>query len=251
MSFHHSPRIVTDGLGLYLDASNPKSYPGSGDAWYDLSGNNFHMRLYGQASQSLASASNESFLKYFDLDGSSNSEGKCDGTVAGSTVCYPGNFVSGSDPRSVVSVFMVDDGVGSNSGGIYNYGMSGATGRHFSLMLISSYTTLKFQTWGAADHTFAYDTRAKWSMVTMVWNNTDEIGRTYANEGNLISEDGGPETLATDGDSNYPFTMAIPCGGCGTGRFGGKIVLFMFYTKALTPEECAQNYYALRSRWGG
>ncbi len=39
MAFHHSPRIVTDGLVLYLDAANSKSYPGSGTNWYDLSGN--------------------------------------------------------------------------------------------------------------------------------------------------------------------------------------------------------------------
>ena len=32
--------IVTDGLKLYLDASNPASYPGSGTTWFDLSGNN-------------------------------------------------------------------------------------------------------------------------------------------------------------------------------------------------------------------
>ena len=31
--------IVTDGLQLYLDASNPASYPGSGTTWFDLSGN--------------------------------------------------------------------------------------------------------------------------------------------------------------------------------------------------------------------
>lgn len=31
--------IVTDGLKLWLDASNPASYPGSGTVWYDLSGN--------------------------------------------------------------------------------------------------------------------------------------------------------------------------------------------------------------------
>ena len=40
MSFHYSPKIVTNGLVLMLDTANPKSYPGSGDTWYDLSGNN-------------------------------------------------------------------------------------------------------------------------------------------------------------------------------------------------------------------
>ena len=39
MGLHHSPRIVTDGLILCLDAADKNSYPGSGNTWYDLSGN--------------------------------------------------------------------------------------------------------------------------------------------------------------------------------------------------------------------
>jgi len=37
MALFHSPRIVTDGLVLCLDAANVKSYPGSGTTWTDLS----------------------------------------------------------------------------------------------------------------------------------------------------------------------------------------------------------------------
>jgi hypothetical protein len=37
MGFNYSPKIVTDGLVLYLDAANSKSYPGSGTTWGDLS----------------------------------------------------------------------------------------------------------------------------------------------------------------------------------------------------------------------
>jgi hypothetical protein len=37
MSFSYSPKIVTDGLVLYLDAANTRSYPGSGTTWTDLS----------------------------------------------------------------------------------------------------------------------------------------------------------------------------------------------------------------------
>jgi len=36
MALYHSPLVVTDGLVLYLDAANTKSYPGSGTAWNDL-----------------------------------------------------------------------------------------------------------------------------------------------------------------------------------------------------------------------
>jgi hypothetical protein len=33
MAFNYSPKIVTDGLVLYLDAANRYSYPGSGTTW--------------------------------------------------------------------------------------------------------------------------------------------------------------------------------------------------------------------------
>ena len=44
MSFHFSPKIVTDGLVLYLDAANTRSYNSTTD-WFDLSikGNNGYL----------------------------------------------------------------------------------------------------------------------------------------------------------------------------------------------------------------
>jgi hypothetical protein len=39
MGFFRGPNIVRDGLVLALDAASPRSYPGSGTTWYDLSGN--------------------------------------------------------------------------------------------------------------------------------------------------------------------------------------------------------------------
>jgi hypothetical protein len=38
MAFVHSPKIVTNGLVLALDAGNTKSYPGTGTTWFDKSG---------------------------------------------------------------------------------------------------------------------------------------------------------------------------------------------------------------------
>jgi len=42
MSFHYSPKIITDGLVLYLDAANTRSYVSGSTTWDDLSrsGNN-------------------------------------------------------------------------------------------------------------------------------------------------------------------------------------------------------------------
>jgi O-acetyl-ADP-ribose deacetylase (regulator of RNase III) len=45
MATLYSPKIVTDGLILTLDAINPKSYPGTGTVWKDLSGNGYNFNL--------------------------------------------------------------------------------------------------------------------------------------------------------------------------------------------------------------
>ena len=45
MGVFAGPNIVEDGLMLYLDAADPKSYPGSGTTWFDLSGNGRHATL--------------------------------------------------------------------------------------------------------------------------------------------------------------------------------------------------------------
>lgn len=45
MSTNYNPKIITDGLVLYLDAANSKSYPRSGNTWIDLSGYNNHGTL--------------------------------------------------------------------------------------------------------------------------------------------------------------------------------------------------------------
>jgi len=47
MGFYRGPNIVRDGLVLALDAGSPRSYPGTGTTWYDLSGNNFDFTLNG------------------------------------------------------------------------------------------------------------------------------------------------------------------------------------------------------------
>ena len=36
MSIEGGPRVLTSGLAMYLDTTNPKSYPGSGTVWNDL-----------------------------------------------------------------------------------------------------------------------------------------------------------------------------------------------------------------------
>ena len=48
MAITYNPSIITNGLILYLDAKNSKSYGGS-TTWYDLSGSNNTATMYGTA----------------------------------------------------------------------------------------------------------------------------------------------------------------------------------------------------------
>lgn len=45
VGIHNSTTIVRRGMMLYLDAQNGNSYPGSGNIWYDLSGNDYNFTL--------------------------------------------------------------------------------------------------------------------------------------------------------------------------------------------------------------
>ncbi len=45
MAFIHSPKIVTDGLVLALDAGNVKSYASGSTTWFDKSGNAYNGTL--------------------------------------------------------------------------------------------------------------------------------------------------------------------------------------------------------------
>lgn len=46
MATAYSPKIPVDGMVLGFDAGNPKSYPGTGNTFFDLSGNGKHAVLY-------------------------------------------------------------------------------------------------------------------------------------------------------------------------------------------------------------
>ena len=63
MGLAHSPRIVTDGLVLALDAANTKSYGGSGTTWTDLSGKGNNGDIDGATHNSDG---------YFSFDGSND-----------------------------------------------------------------------------------------------------------------------------------------------------------------------------------
>jgi len=76
MGIAYNTSIVMDGLLFYLDAANPRSYSGSGNIWYDLSGQNNHGYLQNSPTfTSLGATSSFSFNgtnQYVDITTSPN-----------------------------------------------------------------------------------------------------------------------------------------------------------------------------------
>ena len=89
MALAHSPKIITDGLVLCLDAGNTKSYPGSGTTWTDLSGNGNNGTLTNMDGANLDSANGGSFT--------------FDGTIIKNPIVNPAVGTSTADEKDTFS----------------------------------------------------------------------------------------------------------------------------------------------------
>lgn len=72
MSLGHGPSISRNGLTLYLDAANKKSYPGTGTTWYDISGNNRNFTLTNGPAYNTA---NSGYITFDGVDDTSTVAG--------------------------------------------------------------------------------------------------------------------------------------------------------------------------------
>ena len=108
MGINYSPKIVTDGLVLYLDAANSRSYPGTGNTWFDLSGKGNHGTLIngvGYSSDNKGSMVFDGVNDYID-NGNTNSLNSIGGTsniTVSSWVLYTA-YGGGGRSYSVITV---------------------------------------------------------------------------------------------------------------------------------------------------
>jgi len=95
MASNYNPSIVTSGLVLALDAANTKSYPGSGTAWTDLSGNGYTGTLTNGPTYSSSNGG------YFAFVGASNQHAavanttvlQFTGSITLQAIIYPTSYI--------------------------------------------------------------------------------------------------------------------------------------------------------------
>jgi len=230
MACHGGPNIVDDGLVLCLDAANPKSYPGSGDTWYDISGKNNH----AQANTVMPSFHSNGSLSYFQFDGATN---ECITQISTDVVDIIDLYVitrfefSGDTPnimllskKGVDKSFRLKDGGIRDGNSPSNFETQNQTKTFVGLSTTSLFNPTNAT--GSGDGTAAYVIRDKWAFIRVTTTNASFTS-------GILYEIG-------TSDATYNATR----------NYDGKVNMVFAYDRELTTAEVVQNFNALKRRFG-
>jgi len=212
MSFHHSPKVVTDGLILYLDAANKKSYSGSGTFWKDLVSSN-NGTLVGGVSYS---SKNSGIFLLDGIDGYITIP--IDLTSTKHTIIAAARY-TGVNNNRIIS---------SNSNNWLLGWWNGQTDKYYAEGWVSS------SGGGSAE--------TNWLIYAGTGDPTADLWSLYRN-GKLI-------VTPNNQGSSGPSGIRIGTSGVYTGEISKCEVSFIIaYNRVLTSEEILQNYNALKGRF--
>ena len=210
--------VIDDSLILFLDAENPKSYPGNGNTWFDLTENNNDATING------ATFSTDEF----QFDGSND------------YLSFSSNF--SIDVHTGFTFWVVWD-LPSQSSGAWNYFLyHNPSGNH----------KYEFGNYGTgADHfhykdNISYHGTAANSSMSSTGYSSYAFG-TSANGRTSTSVNGATATVRNPGSNSYwattpttPMVFDELFKGAGT-AFAANVKMLCLYNRALTNDELAQN----------
>lgn len=236
--------MVTNGLVIHLDATNPKSYPGSGNSWFDLSGFNNNGALSGTTYNSTKlclsfSTANNSGCIITNSDSINFSSGTGSFTfdfvvtltapITGTTSCF----------------FMKRSSLG---------GLGGAKGYQWRLLANNATTAASIISVdngnGSADATYAqaFPTYNTLTNYTLTFDTTSKTLALYTNGvNNNITN-----TAVMTGSTSYSNSLNLIMGRnatYGANAIDGDYYIFKAYNRVLTPLEVRQNFNTIRGRF--
>jgi hypothetical protein len=236
MGVAYNPRIVTNGLVLYLDAGNRKSYPGSGTTWKDLSGNGYNFTINASAYSTSLRVPHMNFEGSFgaakrivsgsmvDVPNYSNGTVMCFSTILNSTGTWRTLMRgAGADHQVIIAT-------GSNSLGMYDNNAVGFIGSGFDITnLPNPYNSFNCLTWRMSQSSPYY--QFQYNDNNTVYSITNG-NATFSNGFSVI---GAYHNVSSDVNN--------------CSQFWGKISVFLYYNRALTNSEILQNYYTIKNRF--
>jgi len=227
------PNIVTDGLVLYLDAANPKSYPGAGTVWNDLSNQGNGGTLTNGPT---FDSSNNGSIQFDGVDdyvtlgnltflnGAVNASWGFWAKISATANQMPITQWNGSTSNFFYVYFNGSDVIRVAMGGSFVY----------TSPIISGLNGL--DTWRYYVVTFDGSLSPATERVKLYINTT--LQDNFNN---------GPTALGT-ATSNFNIGRREAAGG--QFYFNGDVAIAKIYNRTLTQSEISQNYNATKSRFG-
>ena len=223
MGLAHSPRIITDGLVLCLDAGNTKSYPGTGTTWTDLIGSNDGTLVNGVGYNS----SNGGSLSF---DGSNDYVNISDNSALNpsyiSLSCWV-KFNNVNIRRQLIAK--------------RNTGQEGSYWFYVSASNQIMWDTYQNNIRNRQIVTFSFLANT-WYNLVATYSSSSKI--IYLNGNSISSNSGGNQLTSVSNDIRI---------GRDTSSFqyelNGNVSQVSIYNRALTAAEISQNYNALKGRY--
>lgn len=232
MGVGYNPRCVQDGLVLYLDAANRRSYPGTGTTWFDISGNGNNATMYGSVPFSVDTTP---CFDFATATGGFSYLSSLGFTFASNMIPIIGNFTLScwiKNPN--ISTGQV--GLFSNAGGGdgYRFGLDSSSiyyliGPSYTEGIISFSSSLSASLWYNVVAVYSRTTAQVLLYLNGIYQNATSIPVS--------------QTAMQNG------TPGIVRSSCCT-IYTGKLSAFHAYNKSLTAQEIRQNFNATRSRFG-
>jgi hypothetical protein len=220
MAFSYSPKIVTDGLVLALDAANTKSYVSGSTTWTDLSrGGNNGTLINGPTFNSANGGSIvfDGTNDYVNCNNSSNLQ-----LTTGTVSCWVKGQQQGSDYNGIV--------VKNGAWGIFIF-----------------QSTLRLYDWGnnVGRNTGINISDNIWRNITLTFTST--LGTPSNNA--IIYINGIVVLTTTIKNSSQTDPLLLGYGNYGTQYLNGFIATTQIYNRALSTAEVLQNYNATKGRY--
>jgi hypothetical protein len=221
-NYNYFGGIVTNGLVLDLDAAKLASYPGTGTAWYDISGNNNNGTLTN--GPTFSGIGKQAAIVFDGVD---------DYVLT--------NYTLNKDSGSFFAWINMD--VLKNYNQIFD---TTTTANEWEFWVYSN-GIMAFRTNSSSDGDIRLDSSTSLSAlvnyhVGITWDATG--GSMYIN-GALTATD-----ATSSGRIAPPGPISIGASNAGNTRFQGKIYNCVSYNRALSATEVSQNFNALRGRYG-
>lgn len=239
MGFHRGPKIVTNGLVLYLDAANKKSYPGTGTAWTDLSGGNNTGTL---TNGPIFSSNNGGSIVFDGIDDLINTSYSVQGMSEFSTDVVFKTTVTYNTANYYNCPPICGTAQGSGTSGDW-------------LLAVKNGFLISYDELGGTSNVDlnVYVSDSKWYYAQVTKTSAGVI-TYYLNGVQLLQLTGKTSQLRTTALTSTIYGTRWMVGSAfwiaGDYRnFTGNIALNMLYNRALTAAEVLQNYNATKSRF--